>query len=192
VTSRLAGTEVYFDGVAAPMILSADGQVNVVVPYEISGQTSTYLQIWYQGNVSNPVQLDVAPTAPAIFTQNSSGTGPGSIRNQDYSTNTADNPAARGSTIMIYATGEGQTQPAGTDGKVTDPAVLPRPIADVKVFIGGQEATVAYAGAAPYLVSGVLQVNAVIPDGITAGPAIPIQITVGGVPSLSGVTVAIK
>ncbi len=38
------------------------------------------------------------------------------------------------------------------------------------VDIGGLDAKVAYAGPAPGLVNGVLQVNMILPAGFTAGP----------------------
>ena len=53
VTNSLAGTQVLFDGVAAPMIYTLDGQVSAVVPYGVAGKTSTQVQVQYQGAVSN-------------------------------------------------------------------------------------------------------------------------------------------
>jgi uncharacterized protein (TIGR03437 family) len=46
-----------------------------------------------------------------------------------------------------------------------------------RVTIGGQPATIRYAGVAPYRVRGVFQVNAVIPEGIGSGPQ-PVVLTV--------------
>jgi uncharacterized protein (TIGR03437 family) len=51
---------------------------------------------------------------------------------------------------------------------------------------------VSYAGAAPGLVAGVTQVNALIPSGVNPGSAIPIVLTIGGVSSQAGVTIAIQ
>jgi uncharacterized protein (TIGR03437 family) len=45
-----------------------------------------------------------------------------------------------------------------------------------------------YAGAAPGLVTGVLQINPKIPDGVAAGSA-PVVVTVGGISSQAGVTI---
>ena len=61
----------------------------------------------------------------------------------------------------------------------------------VAVRIGGEDAQVLYAGNAPTLVSGLFQVNAVIPQGLPAGAA-SIVLTVGGRSSPAGVTVAVK
>jgi hypothetical protein len=58
--------------------------------------------------------------------------------------------------------------------------------------IGGVPASVTYAGVAPGLISGVLQINAVVPAGLTPGPAVAIDLTIGSAPSPAGVTVAIR
>ncbi|HEV2446263.1 MAG TPA: hypothetical protein VGS58_10090, partial [Candidatus Sulfopaludibacter sp.] len=57
--------------------------------------------------------------------------------------------------------------------------------------IGGQDANVAYAGPAPSLVNGVLQVNLTVPAGLAPGPQ-PVVITVRGVASQSGITVMVR
>ncbi|MBK5291093.1 MAG: hypothetical protein JJE04_05265 [Acidobacteriia bacterium] len=49
-----------------------------------------------------------------------------------------------------------------------------------------------YAGAAPGLVAGVLQVNVKVPAGIAPGQSVPVQFAVGGVSSRSGVTLAVR
>jgi uncharacterized protein (TIGR03437 family) len=91
--------------------------------------------------------------------------------------------------LQIYGTGEGQTSPAGVTGTVngTD---LKTPIAPVKVTIGDQDAVVQYAGAAGNSVAGLFQVNVIVPQSIAPGSAIPIRISVGGVLSPPGPTIA--
>jgi uncharacterized protein (TIGR03437 family) len=91
--------------------------------------------------------------------------------------------------LSLYATGEGQTLPAGVDGKPAAPP-LPQPVAAVTVAIGGVSAVVRYAGGAPGLIAGVMQVNVVVPAGVS-GTA-PVVLTVGGVASQGGVTVAVR
>ncbi|MGH9497741.1 MAG: hypothetical protein ACRD3L_01225 [Terriglobales bacterium] len=50
--------------------------------------------------------------APGLFAQTGTGQGGAAILNQDNSLNTPQSPAARGSTIQIFLTGEA-TNPAG-------------------------------------------------------------------------------
>jgi uncharacterized protein (TIGR03437 family) len=60
------------------------------------------------------------------------------------------------------------------------------------VTIGGQNAAVQYAGSAPDSIAGLLQVNAVVPQSVAPGSAVPIIVSVGGSPSQSGVTIAVQ
>ncbi len=88
-------------------------------------------------------------------------------------------PAAVGGYVSIYCTGLGATQPpvaSGQPGPSDSPALVTFP---VTVTIGGQPATLIFAGMAPGFV-GVYQVNAQIPDGITRGDAVPLVLSQGG------------
>jgi uncharacterized protein (TIGR03437 family) len=191
VSTNLGGTEVLFDGVPAPMTFALQGQVGCVVPYEISGNSSTQVQVSYQGQASNTVAEPVATVVPAIFTANVSGSGEGAIVNQDGTVNSPSNPASVGSIVSVYATGEGQTGPAGTDGTL-DSAPLPMPVAQpVTAMVGGVPAAVKYAGGASGEIAGLLQVNIQIPTGATTGSAVPILLNIAGTNSQTGVTVAL-
>jgi uncharacterized protein (TIGR03437 family) len=119
----------------------------------------------------------------------STGTGQAAVVNQDGTVNSAANPAARGSVISIYATGEGQTSPASVTGSVTKAPNAT--LANVSFNIGGVGAVVQYAGSAPGDVAGVSQVNAVVPASVSPGTQ-AVVLTVGGVGSQAGVTIAVK
>lgn len=107
--------------------------------------------------------------------------------------NSASNPAALGSIVSVYGTGEGQTNPSGVDGNLDVAAPLPpQPVTQpVTSTVGGVAATVEYAGGVCGLVAGVLQVNIQIPEGIPTGSAVPIVLTIGGTTSQANVTVAL-
>jgi uncharacterized protein (TIGR03437 family) len=141
--------------------------------------------------------LQIATAAPALFTQNSSGTGPGAILNGNNQLNTQQSPAAKGSVIELFMTGEGLTIPAQATGAVTAVnttgagPVTPAPQQAVSVTIGGQPAHLEFAGEAPGAVAGVLQVNADVPAGIGSG-AVPITVQIGTHISQSGVTVWVQ
>jgi uncharacterized protein (TIGR03437 family) len=185
----LAGVQsVLFNGVAGPLIYTSAGQTGAAVPYATTGGT---VQVVAQatGTSSAPASAAVAATAPGVFTQDGSGRGQAAAVNQDGTPNSTGSPAPAGSVISLFATGEGQTSPAGVDGK-TAGSVLPTPIAPVSVTIGGVSATVNYAGGAPGSIAGVMQVNAVVPSGVSGSA--PVVVTVGGVSSQGGVTVVVK
>lgn len=117
-STYVGDTSVNFDGIPAPVYYSSAGQTSVFVPYTIAGQPTTSMSIVYQGRSSAPISLSVVAAAPALFSVNSSGKGPGAILNQDSSVNSASNPAAQGSIVVLYGTGEGQTAPGGVAGRV--------------------------------------------------------------------------
>ena len=182
---------VFFDALPAWLLYQDANQINAIVPYGVYGRTSTQVQIGRNGQAIAQTALSVALAAPALFTTNSSGTGPGAILNQDLTMNTALNPAARGSIVVLYATGAGQTDPPGVDGQVAaDP--LPKPTLGVSVKIGGLDAEILYAGAAPGLVAGVLQVNCRVPVSVAPGSSVPVVLTAGTFPSRTGVTLAVQ
>jgi uncharacterized protein (TIGR03437 family) len=198
VSNALAGVHVLFDGVPAPLTYVSPVQVNAVVPYEVAGQTNTTLQVEYLGALSAPVSLPVAAAAPGLFSAASSGTGPGAILNNiDYSLNTAANPVSRGNSasayVDIYLTGAGVTTPASVDGLLVTPPYPLLPANAVTVTMGGVPCpNIAYAGASPYLISGLTQITVQVPEGVTPGPSVPLAVTIGGVSTQPGVTLAVQ
>jgi uncharacterized protein (TIGR03437 family) len=183
---------VWFDDIAAPVLYASASQIDVVAPYSIAGKPSTSVRVEYLGVFSPAVSVPVLPAQPGIFTLNASGSGPAAVLNQDYSVNSVTKPAIRGETITIFATGQGVTSPAGADGVVALAASTGKPALPVTAQIGGQNATVSYAGNAPGLVAGALQVNATVPTSVTPGSAAPVVIAVGGISSPATATIAVQ
>lgn len=194
-TGRIAtnpgGVQVTFDGIAAPVIYGSATQINAIVPYEVAGLAVTNIAVVWNGTAVAAGSYPVVGSVPGIFTVGSGGLGQGAVLNQDGSVNSAGNPAARGSTVQIFATGEGSVAPTGITGEVTG-ADIKLPVLPVTVSIGGLAATVSYAGSAPDAVAGLFQVNAMVPAGVVPGPAVPVALTVGGTASQTGVTIAVK
>jgi endo-1,4-beta-xylanase len=189
VATSLSGVRILFDGTLAPIIYSLVRQSSVVVPFSVK-PPSTQVVYEYNGVQSAPVTVPVVAAVPGVFTLDSSGTGPGAILNQDNSVNSASRPAAKGSIVILYATGGGVTTPALDDGDVVSGQHLLA--AKTTVTIGGQNADVQYAGAAPGLVAGVVQVNVVVSASAPSGAAVPVSFSVGGAPSQSTATVTIQ
>ncbi len=183
-------TTVTFDTIPATILYASAAQTCVIVPYEIWGKTTTSIQVAFSGDSTTPMQVPVAIAAPGLFSLDGSGAGPGVILNQDGSVNSATKPAAAGSVVAIFGTGEGQTAPLGIDGVITG-VILREPLNAVSLTIGGQAAKVVYAGSAPALVAGVLQVEAIVPNGLKSGPQ-ALVLTVGSASSQSSVTVAVQ
>ena len=188
--TSLGDTQVFFDNTPAALLLVAPSTLTVFVPYEIAGRSATQLTVVHQGAVSKPVPLPVALSSPGIFARGPSGTGQAIALNHDLTVNSSANPAAPGSIIVLYMTGEGQTNPPGIDGLIAK-STLPTPVLPVSVIIDGKQAAVLYAGGVPTLAAGVIQVNATIPADVATGN-IPITVTVGPNTSRDGVTIAIR
>jgi uncharacterized protein (TIGR03437 family) len=177
VATTLAETQVLVSNRPAPLVYASARQTSFIVPYETAAGANAQIVAVYKGVRSPAFSAPVVAANPGVFSANSSGTGPGAILNQDNSFNTAQNPAEKGSIIVFFLTGEGQTDPPGTDGQIAS-SVFPKPVLPVRVEISGVQAEVLYAGAVPGQVAGLMQVNARIPEGSNQGP-VPVQITVG-------------
>jgi uncharacterized protein (TIGR03437 family) len=189
VSTSLQGYSLTFDGVAAPLLYASRNQVNAVTPFAVDGRSSTLVQLITPLRGTYSITIPVSTAAPAMFAVGSSA---GAILNSDLSLNSAARPAARGSSVAIYATGIGALSPPVADGTVVQGAALPAAVAPVSVTIGGLAATVGYQGAAPGLVAGAMQVNVQVPTGVTPGSAVPVTISVGGTAGLNTVTMAVE
>jgi uncharacterized protein (TIGR03437 family) len=141
----LSNVELLFDGNPAPLLYVQAGQISGIVPYEVAGHADTQVIVKYDGQQSAAFTLPVAPSAPALFTDDASGKGQGAILNLDGSLNSSSHPAEAGSVVVLYGTGAGQTNPPGVDGQITG-STLSKPVLPVTATIDGQPAQVLYAG----------------------------------------------
>lgn len=187
VTSALETTQVLFNGTPGPMIFTSSGQIAVVVPYEIAGQSTVSVVVQYLGIQTNPITFNVVPATPALFTLAQNGSGDAAIvRVSDGSVISASNPASVGDTLELYGEGYGVTSPQLADGTVVG-SNLPQPAAKTTVLIDGKTVvTPLYAGGAYGDVNGVMQVNFVVPQ-LAAGSH-TLQLQVGSALSAAGVT----
>jgi uncharacterized protein (TIGR03437 family) len=194
--TQLSGTSVQFNGVAAPLLYTSATQVAAVAPYGVTGP-AVQVTVTYQGQTSVPATIQVFAAAPGLFTADGTGAGQAAAINQDGTINSASNPAPLGSVISLYATGGGQTSPAGVDGQLSA-APLAGQSLPVQVSIGQQiilsTAQLQYAGPAPGEIAGLMQINVPIPLGLKPGSAVPVAIFVGDAlsSSQSNVTIAVR
>jgi uncharacterized protein (TIGR03437 family) len=185
-STQFFGTSVTFNGVPAPLLYTSATQLAVITPYEITGNSAQVI-VTYQGASSLPATVAITPTAPSLFSSSGTGAGQAAAVNADGSINDAAHPVKIGGYISLYATGEGITTPQATDGKLA-PLAPPfaAPQASVTVSIGGQPATVLYAGAAPGEVAGLMQVVVQIPAGIQPGGYVPVILQAGSASTVVG------
>jgi uncharacterized protein (TIGR03437 family) len=165
--SNLESGTVLVNGGAATLYYTSANQINALLPDTASGLTTITVQ---SSTGKNTVNVYVEAAAPAIFTQDSSGTGPASaLKATDQSLVTADNPLHAGEAVELYGTGLGLTSASnGLDIAVQQPTVT----------VGGVACPVSFAGAAPDF-SGLDQINCTIPADATASVSAPVVITSG-------------
>jgi uncharacterized protein (TIGR03437 family) len=163
----MASATVSIDGTSLSLYYVSATQINAVLPDTASG----FMQLTVQNSSGqNNINIYVEAAAPAIFTQNSSGSGPASaLKSSDQSLVTAVNPLHAGDTVELYATGLGQTSPNnGLDYAVQQPTVT----------VGGVACPVVFAGAAPGFI-GLDQINCTIPAGLTSSASVPVVMASG-------------
>lgn len=185
------GAQVFFNDIPAPLFFVRRDQINAQAPYEIASSASVQVRVVYEGLVSEALAVDVSPSAPGIFMFLDGGNR-AIVLNQDGTLNSAATPESRGAIVVFFATGEGLRTPNSLTGTAAgDQLPLPIPELPVAVEIGGIQAEVLFAGAAPGYV-GLLQVNARIPVNTAVGQAVPIVLRVGENASSDNVTMSIQ
>jgi uncharacterized protein (TIGR03118 family) len=183
-------TSVTFNGTPAPIVYAGSAATAVQVPYEIAGASSASVVLTVGSQTTPAFTVPVAATAPGLFTINFTGAGQVVALNADGSINSQANPAARGSSIMLFATGEGVTNPADTDGIVeADSSRVPTAI--IAVTFNGISATVGSDTSFPKDVSGVLDLTVTVPANITPGLS-NVVLTAGGVSTTQATNVYVK
>jgi uncharacterized protein (TIGR03437 family) len=150
LATTVAGVQVTFDGIQRPLLWVSAGEIDLLAPFEIAGESSTTIQVTYNGAKSNAVQVAVSPHALQVL----------GVFNDDFTPNSASNPAQPGSAICLYLGGAGQTSPPSQDGQVNTvpPTAIPMPV----TINTGQLVT--FAGTAPGLAAGIFQVNFIAPQ----------------------------
>jgi len=204
VPASVSGVRVLFDGIPAPLLytIPISGQTQqlaAIVPYEVTANPSTTavnVEVEVQGNRSDPFPVRVVAADPGIFTNDFSGAGQAAAYNVDgdgdaITRNGAANPATRGHSVQILATGEGLTTLPGVDGRVTG-ATIPTPVLPCSLKIGGIDAAPTSCSEASGSPAGELQVTAVVPMNVTPGNNVPLQLTIGAFTSPAGVIIAVQ
>jgi uncharacterized protein (TIGR03437 family) len=193
------------DDLTAPIYYLDSGQVNFQIPSNapigsdrIAVRTADTRELVAGGN------LLVASSSPGVFTVTQNGAGQAAVLNQDTTQNSTANPAAAGSIVVLYGTGQGQVSPSVPDGTAvpqgTFASTVAVPTSDQRTCLTSQPSIcvavgnsafgdIKYSGLAPGYI-GLWQINVQLPPGIT-GAAVPVRIIINGTPS-NTVTVAIR
>jgi uncharacterized protein (TIGR03437 family) len=181
----LWGVSVFVNGVAAPVAYVSPTQINAQIPYETATGPAT-VNVVAGDRVLAPIVLTVQPIAPSLFVDAQNHV---IAQNQDGTANGANHPAAPGTRLTAYLTGQGALNVQVPDGTAAPPGSSTRdleaisPQARVTAAIGKQNARVVSAQMAPGLV-GVLEVVIEVPP-VTPGASL-LTVDIGGVASNAG------
>ncbi len=145
----------------------------------------------YNGKTTVATTASVEDSAPAVFTMTGSGKGQAIAANADGSLNSPSNPEAKGSVVRLYATGLGQTVPAGVDGQFAVSASV-KPAMPVVVLIGGFVAEDSQVTVPAGFFAGLMEIAIKIPDEVPSGEATTVAIAVGGLLGPATATLALR
>ena len=191
MSSNVGGTSVTFNGTPASVLYASASQTAVIVPYEVAGSASASVVLKAGTQTTAAFTIPVAASAPGLFTETQNGLGEVVALHQDGTVNSSTNAASVGNVIILFATGEGITTPAGQDGLISTSRFLHEPVLPVSMTIGGKTAQVLYAGSAQGSVEGLMEVEVVVPAGAGTG-AQPVVLKVGTASSATGATISLQ
>ncbi len=198
VPTTVGGVQVLMNGQPSPIFHVAPNQINFVVPSNAPASGNAQLQVVVQatGQVLGSGSVQMNTVAPAMFTSSQSGTGQIAALNQDNTVNSGSNPAARGSYIQLFGTGQGLVPGAPPDGQL--PQGLVATPSTPQVFIGGFQvpnSAIQFSGLAPCC-AGLWQINVQIPQTTAPGSQVSLLVIYQNFPSFNDpahlTTIAVK
>jgi uncharacterized protein (TIGR03437 family) len=178
-----------------PLFFAGDlrdySQVNGILPYGLTPNVLNQLHVQAAGGIA-VADVFVTEAQPAVFTVNQRGTGQAIAVHGVNPLLIADaaNPIARGQVVVVYCEGLGPVTPPIEAGRAVPSDPLSRAALPVRLTIGGQPAEVQFAGLTPGL-TGLYQINAVVPTSVAPGNEVPLVVTVNG-QSSPVVTLAVR
>ena len=199
--TTMGGVSVKFGNRLAPLFFVSPGQINAMIPFELSGSTAEVTILTGPDAAGNTVTVNLSPTAPGLFRVNPAGQG--AILNPDGSLVApvgsfpsrlpAAQPTRSGEIIVIFASGLGPVSPAQPSGVAAgaNGTNIPTMVSDPQVRIGGQPSSVLFAGLAPGFV-GLYQVNVQVPQGVPTGDAVELVITTSAGQTSNTATIAVS
>ena len=165
---ELAATRVEVNGEAASLLYVSPTQINFVVPGGIAAGATTLTVRSTDSSNTRAATIPIAAGAPALFSSDASGKGPGAILNAvtftgaPFLVETPENGGDNRTRLALYGTGVRHAREviaAATDSR------------------GQQtELTVEYAGAAPGYF-GLDQINVVLPRNLDGAGTVSLRVT---------------
>lgn len=182
----IGSARVLVNGIEAPLFYVSPVQINAQLPFETPLGTAQ-VEVRTAGWISAAEPVNVIPAGPGIFAY---GDNHAIVQNlDDYSLNSESAPAASGSFVSVYMTGQGSVDPFVPTGQPAPGSPLSYAVQPVSVTVGSLlTEPPAFSGLTPGLV-GVLQVNFRVPVLLPGN--YPLVVTIGGVQS-NAATISVK
>jgi uncharacterized protein (TIGR03437 family) len=188
--TSLEGVTVYVQGISSSLLYVSPGQINFLIPYELTGPIVQIL-VARQG-VSGPfgpdglpsVKIQLATTAPGLFQWNGNFAV---AEHADGSLITPTSQAQAGEIVVLFAAGLGRTLPDSGSGVVPDMAASILYAPEMQIFLNGAlqpAASIYYAGVTPGF-AGLYQINLRLPAVLPPNPEI--QVVFGTQSSPAGI-----
>ncbi|MEO5926652.1 MAG: SBBP repeat-containing protein [Bryobacteraceae bacterium] len=169
VDSELGGTRVLINGTPAPLTFAGPNQINAVIPSrQLLNENTAPLQITRDGQNIAAINLWVREPLPEVFLTGEVVLNSyiAAALNEDGTINSKTNPAKPNSIVSVFATGLGSMAPTLQDGAIVTNISAARLVTNVRVVVARDTlaAELLYAGQAPGLIAGAIQLNFRLPD----------------------------
>ncbi|MFN7920112.1 MAG: hypothetical protein U0Q16_08450 [Bryobacteraceae bacterium] len=152
---ELGGVRVTFNGEAAPLRAVSPESIEAVVPSSTAPGLAA-IQATVDGKASNVIEVDVASTSPALFS-NTSGVGWAAAYHPDFAPITPARPAEPSEIVILTLAG------------------LSSDLNDLAALFSGRPGEIEFAGAMPGFV-GVYQINVKLPEELPPGESAAVAI----------------
>ncbi|MGP8246281.1 MAG: CotH kinase family protein [Bryobacteraceae bacterium] len=154
----LASTYVAVEGVRAPLVTTADGQIEIQIPGDLP-PGSANIVVSVAGEMSNTFVADVTATLAAILAV---------VHQSDGAPVCDADPAVAGETLFVYMAGLGAVNTDLSPGAAAPASPPVSTVITPQVTLGDMPVTVVFSGLSPGFV-GLYQVTVVMPPTLPQG-----------------------
>jgi len=168
LATKLNGTQVIIGGIPAPLYFVSPGQIDALLPSELTPGSNYQVVVNANGALSTPTTIQVTGATPGIA---AFASGQIVAQHGDYSLVSETSPAKPGEYLVIYLAGLGQTGVTVADG-APSPApsdlTLLSPLIPPTLTLNGTGIPIYFSGLTPGYV-GLYQMNFQVPTDAPNG-----------------------
>lgn len=167
--TTVEGVQVMIDDAPGRILGASSDRITVMVPLGRTSFENGTLRVLHEGVTVASAVLPSSSPGYAVLAGTNAPLG-FTIRNDDGSANTVENPARPGSVIQFFVVSVGPVDPSLVDGEYIHTALAaPRRKLDVHFGIGSPRAEVLSFAQSPAHVAGIFEVRVRLPETVPAG-----------------------